>query len=272
MVEYATLRESRFLKGVFLSGKQLSNSIEIRDARIALLSFPLQLPRLKTKHSFVASSLTDVADLYAVTKTFLKSVVSKLTSLHVTLVVCQWAVDDTVLSALKELGIGVIAYVSGQWMERVASASGGFVCARLDQLQAADLGSCPSVRYDADFDGVFLEAWPKQTSVGHLIVCGGTNTEIRRAVCDACLVLSKCVSTSAALGCFGGGRFETQLGKELAEKGHAIVAAALQSIAELLTPQTSDEDAVVPLAVKLGWIGRAIDVICMVLKIDAIVS
>ena len=143
-----SLDDSVLVKGVVID-KDFSHPQmprEIRDARIAILTCPLEPPRPKTKHKLDISSVEEYRRLEEYERTTFQSMIQKIKDCGANLVICQWGFDDEANHLLLQYGLPAVRWVGGPEMELIAIATNGRIVPRFEDLTPDKLGHAGLVR------------------------------------------------------------------------------------------------------------------------------
>lgn len=141
-VEGGELSDSVMIKGLVLDKEfshfQMPKTMEKK--KVAILTCPLEPPKLKTKHKL---DLTDVEGFNSLKKyeeSVFSKMMQKLKELDVSLVLCQWGFDDEANHLLLINGINAIRWVSGADIELASMLTGAKIVPRFEDLDADKVG------------------------------------------------------------------------------------------------------------------------------------
>jgi len=142
-----TLAQTRLIRGVHVRRAFAHSSMQrtVRNAKIAVISFALEAPRLKTRHQINIQTPAEHSILMETQKRAYRQALEAILASGANVVVCQWAIDTEVAHMLASSGIAALAWIAGDELERVALAVCASICSRLDMLQADMLGYAGSV-------------------------------------------------------------------------------------------------------------------------------
>lgn len=143
-----SLEDSALVQGVVID-KDFSHPQmprEIHDARIAILTCPLEPPRPKTKHKLDITSVEEYKRLEEYERSTFESMIQKIKDCGANLVVCQWGFDDEANHLLLQHALPAVRWVGGPELELIAIATNGRIVPRFEDLSADKLGRAGVVR------------------------------------------------------------------------------------------------------------------------------
>ncbi|RJS71337.1 MAG: hypothetical protein CW694_05450 [Candidatus Syntrophoarchaeum sp. WYZ-LMO15] len=218
--EYST----EFFDGVIIDRGVLDERMpkRIEDARVLLLNLPLEkrTPRVKDlKHLELSISLRSPSGIKGfrdAERGILDDVIKRIIDSGANVVLCQQAVDGSVLHDLAEAGIMVLKRVKNTDMKRLSRVTGAEIIDNIEDINENSLGRAKLV-YERDVGGekmVFVEAPVKAAS--SIIIRGGTAHVLEGIVAE---VKSSLSATKFAVEggplLPGGGAVEVELAEHL---------------------------------------------------------
>ncbi|WFD31007.1 T-complex protein 1 subunit epsilon [Malassezia sp. CBS 17886] len=209
-----SLEDSALVKGVVID-KDFSHpqmAREIRDARIAILTCPLEPPRPKTKHKLDIVSVEEYRRLEEYEKSTFESMIKRIKDSGANLVICQWGFDDEANHLLLQHNLHAVRWVGGPELELIAIATNGRIVPRFEDLSADKLGHAGVVRevsFGTTRDRMLvIEQCANSRAVTAFL--RGSNKmiidEAKRALHDAMCVVRTLVSDNRVV--YGGGAAE----------------------------------------------------------------
>jgi T-complex protein 1 subunit epsilon len=177
-----SLEDTTLVSGIILD-KEFSHPqmpTTVMDAKLCILTCPLEPPKPKTKHKLEIASAEAYEELYKQEQDYFKDMIKKIKDSGANLVICQWGFDDEANHLLLQSELPAVRWVGGVEIEHVAIATGGRIVARVEELSADKLGTAGKV---------------EQVSLG-------TNNSRRQ---DRMLVLSDCANSNAVTVLVRGG-------------------------------------------------------------------
>ena len=91
-----SLKDTQLVNGLVLD-KEFSHPqmpTEINDARLCILTCPLEPPKPKTKHKVQIDSVEAYEELYNQEQQYFRDMIQKIKDSGANLVICQWGFDD----------------------------------------------------------------------------------------------------------------------------------------------------------------------------------
>jgi chaperonin GroEL (HSP60 family) len=222
----------------------------VKDARIALLDCPIDVPELETDAQI---QITDPAGLTAFLhqeETVLAEMARAIVDQGATAVFCQRGIHDMAGYQLARAGVLAVARVPKSDLEKLARATGARIVSSPRTLGAEDLGQAGLVRESrsGDVEMVVVEGCERARAVT-LFACGGTAQaaeEVRRVLDDAIRDVASVLRLGRAVG--GAGAVEVELGRRLHRVAGTLEGKerlAVQAFARALdvVPRTLAENA-----------------------------
>jgi T-complex protein 1 subunit epsilon len=110
-----TIFDSKLIRGVLLKKSISHDSMpkNLKNCKIAIISFPLEPQKPKMKYSVNITTIEEFNSLKEFEKTSVVSIVSQLKAKKVDLLVSQWGFDHYTSNLLHQNGITAIKWVSG---------------------------------------------------------------------------------------------------------------------------------------------------------------
>lgn len=142
------LEDSQLIHGIILD-KDISHpqmEKEIKDAKMAILTCPLEPPKPKTKNFIDIDTVEKYNELYAQEQAYFTDMVKRCKDSGANLIVCQWGFDDEANHLLMQNKLPAIRWVGGVELELLAIATGGRIVPRFEELTNEKLGTAGSVR------------------------------------------------------------------------------------------------------------------------------
>jgi archaeal chaperonin len=251
-IQGATINESEIVNGVVLDKGRADNSMpkNIKNARIALLKYPLEVKDLETDAKI---KLTDPSQMQAFLENeeqMIRDMVDKVLESGANVIFCQKGIDDLAQHYLAREGILALKRVRKSDMERLEKATGARTVTNIEDLNNDDLGEAGKVYEKKIFDEVltFIEECPDPKAVS-IILRGSTKhvaAEVERAVEDAIGVVSSTVEDGKVV--YGGGAPEIAIAKALRDYADTVSGReqlAISAFADALevVPRTLAENA-----------------------------
>jgi T-complex protein 1 subunit epsilon len=242
-----SLADTRLVNGLVLD-KEFSHPqmpTEIKDAKLCILTCPLEPPKPKTKHKLHISSVEAYEELYQQEQNYFKDMIQKIKDCGANLVICQWGFDDEANHLLFQQELPAIRWVGGVEIEHIAIATGGRIVARVEELTADKLGTAGSVKQislginnSRRQDRILiLEDCANQKAVT-VLARGGTKMivdEAKRSLHDAMCVVRNLIKDNRIV--YGGGSAEISCSlavKKYADTVTGVDQYAIRAFADAL--------------------------------------
>ena len=251
-IQGATIEESKLIKGVVIDKSRIDNTMpkKVRDAKIALLKYPVEVKDLETDAKIKLTDPNQMQAFIEQEESMVREMVDKIIDTGANVLFCQKGIDDLAQHILAREGIFAVKRVRKSDMERLEKATGANLATNIEDLKAEDLGTAGLVYEKKIFDEVmiFVEESPDPKAVS-LIIRGSTKhvaEEIERAVEDAIGVVAATIEDNKVVA--GGGAPEMAISKGLKEYADTISGReqlAVSAFAEALEviPKTLAENA-----------------------------
>jgi len=220
------IKDTELISGIILDKEKVSADMpaSIRNAKIALIDFPLELknPEIDTKISI--SSPEQLQSFIAQEENSIKEMVEKVKASGANVVFCQKGIDDFAQFLLSKERIYACRRVAKSDMEKLAKSSGGKIVSNLTELSERELGNSEVVEEVKQGENIFTYVIgcqnPKALTI---LIHGGTEhvlDEIERALKDGIGDVSS--SLKSGLVVPGGGAIEIELARRLREFGNSL--------------------------------------------------
>jgi chaperonin GroEL (HSP60 family) len=197
---------------------------EIKNARIALVDFPLELknPEIDTKVS--VSSPDQLQSFINQEERYIREMVEKIKSSGANVIFCQKGIDDFAQYLLSKNRIYSCRRVAKGDMEKIAKATGGKIISNLNEFDSYGIGNAETVEEIKHGDEIFTYIRgchnPKALTI---LIHGGTNhviDEIERAIKDGLGDVVSALKTGLVVP--GGGAIEIELARRLRYFGQSL--------------------------------------------------
>jgi len=216
-----SIDDTSLINGIVLDKEIVHSGMptKIEKARIALVNAALEVEKTEMSAEIRISDPTQMQQFLEEENRMLKSMVDKIHSVGVNVLICQKGIDDIAQHYLSKHGILSVRRVKESDMTKLAKATGGRISTNLDDISASDLGSAEIVqqkKVEAD-KWVFIEGCQNPRSVTVLIRGGSQRVvdEVDRSIHDALMVVKDVVEKPSIVA--GGGSPEAYLAAELNE-------------------------------------------------------
>jgi T-complex protein 1 subunit epsilon len=210
-----TLQESKLFNGIILWKHFSHFQMKSRDnCKIIVISFPLEVPKPKTKYTVNISNVEDYKELENIQHRFYSKVTEILSKIEFDLLICQWGIDEFLNQWLFDQNKIAIRYVAGYDIERISISTGSKICPVLDQINNQILGFCDSIsqEYLKDDTSIIKIENSKNTKVCSILVKGTNKIQcedtIRSLYDSVCNVRNSILDNKLVVG---GGSIECEL-------------------------------------------------------------
>ena len=234
-----SLKDTKLVNGLVLD-KEFSHPqmpTVINNAKICILTCPLEPPKPKTKHKLQIDSAEAYEELYEQEQEYFREMIQKIKDSGANLVICQWGFDDEANHLLLQQELPAVRWVGGVEIEHIAIATGGRIVARVEELTPDKLGTAGKVKQismgtnnSRQQDRILLlEDCANQKAVT-VLVRGGNKMivdEAKRSLHDAMCVVRNLVKDNRVV--YGGGSAEVSC--SLAIKRHADTVTGVDQYA-----------------------------------------
>ncbi|MCK9568119.1 TCP-1/cpn60 chaperonin family protein [Candidatus Pacearchaeota archaeon] len=220
------ISDTELISGIVLDKEKVSLDmpISVKDAKIVLIDFPLELknPDIDTKISI--STPEQLQGFLNQEERLIKEMIAKVRDTGANVVFCQKGIDDFAQYLLSKSGIYGCRRVARSDMEKLAKATGGKIVSQINELSASELGSAElveEVKHGSDaFTYIRGCKNPKAVTI---LIHGGTEhviDEVERAFRDGLGVVSSSLKTGLVVP--GGGAIEMELSRRLRIFGQSL--------------------------------------------------
>jgi len=209
-----SLENTTLINGIVLDKEFSHHQMpkEIKDARICILSSPLEPPKLKAKHQIEIENIQEYKNLESTEKEFFRDMISQIKNSGANILACQWGFDDEGNHLLLRNKISAIRWVSGYELELLAISTGAQISPRFNEITTSTLGFAGKIRENCIGTNqeriLVIEDCSKTKSVT-IFIRGGSQliiTEAKRAIRDALCAIKNLIRDNRILA--GGGSSE----------------------------------------------------------------
>ena len=220
------IADTELILGIVLDKEKVSNDMptEIRNARIVLVDFPLELknPEIDTKISI--SSPEQLQGFLNEEERVIKEMINKVRATNANVVFCQKGIDDFAQYLLSKAGIYACRRVSRSDMEKLAKATNARIVSNINELSSSELGSADIVEEVKHGNDSFTYIRGcKNPKALTILIHGGTShviDETERALKDGLGVVASSLKTKLVVP--GGGAIEIELARRLRHFGQSL--------------------------------------------------
>ena len=216
-----SIDDTALINGIVLDKEIVHSGMptKIEKSKIALVNAALEVEKTEMSAEIRISDPTQMEQFLEEENRMLKSMVDKLHTVGVNVLICQKGIDDIAQHYLSKYGILAVRRVKESDMTKLAKATGGRITTNLEDISASDLGYAELVqqkKVESD-KWVFIEGCKNPRSITVLIRGGSQRVvdEVDRSIHDALMVVKDVVEKPAIVA--GGGSPEAYLAAELNE-------------------------------------------------------
>ena len=216
-----SIDDTALINGIVLDKEIVHSGMptKIEKSKIALVNAALEVEKTEMSAEIRISDPTQMEQFLEEENRMLKSMVDKLHTAGVNVLICQKGIDDIAQHYLSKYGILAVRRVKESDMTKLAKATGGRITTNLEDISASDLGYAELVqqkKVESD-KWVFIEGCKNPRSITVLIRGGSQRVvdEVDRSIHDALMVVKDVVEKPAIVA--GGGSPEAYLATELNE-------------------------------------------------------
>ena len=216
-----SIDDTALINGIVLDKEIVHSGMptKIEKSKIALVNAALEVEKTEMSAEIRISDPTQMEQFLEEENRMLKSMVDKLHTAGVNVLICQKGIDDIAQHYLSKYGILAVRRVKESDMTKLAKATGGRITTNLEDISANDLGHAELVqqkKVESD-KWVFIEGCKNPRSITVLIRGGSQRVvdEVDRSMHDALMVVKDVVEKPAIVA--GGGSPEAYLAAELNE-------------------------------------------------------
>lgn len=247
-----SILDSEIIDGVLIDKERVHLSMPevIENAKILLLSVPLELKKTETKSEIKITSPDQMQMFLDKEEAMLKEIVDKVIKTGATAVFCQKGMDDLAQYYLSKAGIFGMRRVKKSDMDKLSKATGAKIITNLDEIEDSDLGFAGLVE-EKDVTGsrMTFVTGCENSKTTSILLRGGTEhvvDSLERALEDALRVVGVALEDQKVV--VGGGATEVELALRLKEYAASLKGReqlAVMKFAESLEviPQTLAENA-----------------------------
>jgi thermosome len=251
-VSGASVDESEIVNGILVDkGKADPNMPkEVKNAKIALLKYPLEVKDLETDAKINLTSPSQMQAFLDNEEQMIREMIDKVIASGANVLFCQKGIDDMALHYLSRAGILAVKRTKKSDMNRLEKATGAKIITNVDDLSKDELGEAGIVYEKKIFDQmmIFIEE-SKDPKAVSIILRGSTRhvtSEIERALEDALGVVAATLEDGKVV--IGGGAPEIEIARQLKEYAETISGReqlSVNAFAEALeiVPTTLAENA-----------------------------
>lgn len=208
------LGDSQLVHGVLID-KEMSHpqmAREVEDARIAILTCPLEPPKPKTKHKLDISTVEEFKQLQKYERDTFEKMIADIEASGANFVVSQWGFDDEANHLLLQHELPALRWVGGPEIELLAMATHGRIVPRFEDLRSDKLGRAGRVReieFGTTNERMIVVEQPANPRTVSILIRGSNDMivdEAKRALHDAMCVVRNLVRDNRVV--YGGGAAE----------------------------------------------------------------
>ncbi len=225
-VSGASVDESEIVNGVLVDkGKADPNMPkEVKNAKIALLKYPLEVKDLETDAKINLTNPSQMQAFLDNEEQMVREMIDKVVDSGANVLFCQKGIDDMALHLLSRAGILAVKRTKKSDMNRLSKATGARIVTNVDDLSSDDLGEAGIVYEKKIFDQmmIFIEE-SKDPKAVSIVLRGSTRhvtSEIERALEDALGVVAATLEDGKVV--IGGGAPEIEIARQLKEYAETI--------------------------------------------------
>jgi archaeal chaperonin len=220
------IKDTELISGIVFEKEKISHDMPslVRNARIALVSFPLELknPEIDTKVSI--SSPEQLKSFLVQEEESIKFMIDKIRNSGANVVFCQKGIDDFAQYLLAKAGIFACRRVAKDDMEKISKATKARIVNNLNELTDKEIGSAEIVEEKRHGETVMIYVRgcqnPKSMTI---LIHGGSEhviDEIERAMKDGLGDIVCCLNSGRIVP--GGGAVEIELARRLRRFGQTL--------------------------------------------------
>jgi thermosome len=248
----ASIAQSELVRGLVMQNSKANSEMPslIRDARILLIDFPLELRSPEGETKISVSTPEQLENFIASEERQLRGITETIIASGASVVFCQKGIDDVAQYYLAKAGVFACRRVPRSTMEKIARATSGKIITTIHDLDAAHFGVAASVeevkRGSESYTYINGCQNPKAVSI---IVRGGSIhalDEVERALRDGLGDVAAALASGTVVA--GGGAIEVELARQLALYARTVTGReqlAINEFAHALEaiPETLAENA-----------------------------
>jgi archaeal chaperonin len=214
-----SVSDSQIVNGIVLDKEVVSSGMpkKIEDAKIALLSAPLEIEKTEFDAKINISSPNQIKSFMEEENAILKEMVEKIKQTGANVVLCQKGIDDIIQHYLTKASVLAVRRIKESDMSKLAKATGGRIVGSVSDLSEKDLGQAQNVEEKTveEDKWVFIEGCKNPKAVS-LLIRGGSQRvidEADRSIHDALMVVKDVIERPLILP--GGGAPEEYVANHL---------------------------------------------------------
>lgn len=214
-----SVSDSQLVNGIVLDKEVVSSGMpkKIDDAKIALLSVPLEIEKTEFDAKINISSPNQIKSFMDEENAILKEMAEKIKQTGANVVLCQKGIDDIIQHYLAKASVLAVRRIKESDMSKLAKATGGRIVGSVDDLSEKDLGRAQNVEEKTveEDKWVFIEGCKNPKAVS-LLIRGGSQRvidEADRSIHDALMVVKDVIERPLILP--GGGAPEEYVANHL---------------------------------------------------------
>jgi archaeal chaperonin len=220
------IKDTELISGIVFQKEKISHDMpsHVKDAKIALISFPLELknPEIDTKVSI--SSPEQLRSFIVQEEEAIKDMIEKIKNSGANVVFCQKGIDDFAAYLLSKYGLFAIRRIAKDDMEKISKATGAKIVNNLNELSSREIGNADVVEEKKHGDNVmtYVKGCKNPKSMTILIHGGSEHVidEIERAMKDGLGDIICCLNSGKIVS--GGGAVEIELARRLRKFGQTL--------------------------------------------------
>lgn len=225
-VSGASVNESEIVDGILVDKGKADHSMpkEIKNAKIALLKYPLEVKGLETDAKINLTSPSQMQTFLDNEEQMIREMIDKIIESGANVLFCQKGIDDMAMHYLSRAGILAAKRTKKSDMNRLEKATGARIITNVNDLTPNDLGEAGIVHEKKIFDQmmIFVEKSKNPNAVS-IILRGSTRyitAEIERALEDVLGVVAATLEDGKVV--IGGGAPEIEITRQLKEYSESI--------------------------------------------------
>jgi chaperonin GroEL (HSP60 family) len=181
-----SISDSQLVNGIVLDKEVVHSGMpkKIDDARIALISAPLEIQKTEFEAKINISNPNQIKTFMEEENTILKEMVEKIKSTNANVVLCQKGIDDIIQHYLAKAGILTVRRIKESDMSKLAKATGGRIVGSVNDLSKNDLGLAKNVeeKLVEEDKWVFIEGCKNPKAVSLLVRGGSQKVELLKHI------------------------------------------------------------------------------------------
>jgi thermosome len=239
--------DTEMVQGVIVDKEIVHQNMprSVKNAKIALLTAPIEARDTETKAEIQITSSTQFQLFLDHERDAIKAVVDKVIASGANVVLTQKGIDDMAQHLLAKAGILALRRVKKADLDRISRATGANILTSLDELNSSELGEAGIVEERQVGNGVMtFVTETKNPGATTMILRGGTKQaldSLERAIDDAMHSVADAIEDGKLVA--GGGSPEIELSLRLRE-----YAATLKGREQLAVLKFAEAVEVVPKA------------------------